>query len=63
MTAWALGSVADPHAPIRTMEEARDDLRTQLRRPTRPSQYAALLRQIAGLEAEIARKAKETPNA
>ena len=57
MTAWALGSVADPHAPIRTMEEARDDLRAQLQRLMPAHQCEALLRQIAGLEAEIARKA------
>lgn len=64
MSAWALGSVADTHAPIRTLEEAHADLRSQLQRWMQPRECKALLKQIAGLEAEIAlRRKQENPHA
>lgn len=59
MSAWALGSTADSHAPMRTLEEVRDDLRGQHRRLMPIENAIAIVRHIEAIEAEIAIRNKQ----
>lgn len=56
---WALGSTADAHAPVRSLEEARDDLRAQLRQLMPIENAISILRHIEVIEAEIAIRKRE----
>ena len=65
MTAWALGSVTDPHAPVRTLEQVRDETRERFHKTPREHVNARwdLFCRLIDIEHEIAIRKRENVNA